>query len=105
MEKNAKKIKVMFVLPNFDTGGSEKLVVDLAKHLDSARFSTVVTSFFGGVYRSEMEKGRIPYYAIHENGTIKGKLSIFRDLNRIVKEHGIDIVNTHHTSALLQGLP
>jgi glycosyltransferase involved in cell wall biosynthesis len=98
------KINVLFVLPNFDTGGSEKLVVDLAGHLDRKQFAPVVCVFFSGVYGQKMKELGIPFYVVHEGGRIKSKLEIVKFLNAIVRKHKINVVNTHHTMALLQGL-
>ena len=98
------KINVLFVLPNFDTGGSEKLVVDLAGHLNRKQFAPVVCVFFSGVYGQKMKELGIPFYVVHEGGRIKNKLEIVKFLNAIVRKHKINVVNTDHTSALLQGL-
>lgn len=98
------KINVLFVLPNFDTGGSEKLVVDLAGHLDRKQFAPVVCVFFSGVYGQKMKELGIPFYVVHEGGKIKNKLEIVKFLNAVVRKHKINVVNTHHPSALLQGL-
>lgn len=99
-----KKINILFVLPNFDTGGSEKLVVDLVEHLNRKQFNPVVCVFFSGVYAEKMKELDIPFYVIHEAGRIKSKIAIVRFLNTIVCKHKINIVNTHHPSTLLQGL-
>lgn len=98
------KINVLFVLPNFDTGGSEKLVADLAQHLDRKQFAPVVCVFFTGVYADKMNELGIPFYVVHENGRIKNKIEIVNFLNGIVRKHNINVVNTHHPSTLLQGL-
>ncbi len=98
------KINILFVLPNFDTGGSEKLVVELVTHLDKTKFNPMVCVFFSGVYEAKIKELGIPFYCVHEDGRIRPKIEIVNFLNRIVREHKIDIVNTHHTSALLQGL-
>jgi len=99
-----KKINILFVLPNFDTGGSEKLVVDLVEHLNRKRFNPIVCVFFSGVYAQRMKESGIPFYVVHEVGRIKNKIEIVKFLNAIVCKHKINIVNTHHPSTLLQGL-
>jgi len=50
---NDKKTNILFVLPNFDTGGSEKLVFDIIKHMDKDRFAPVLCVFFSGKYEQE----------------------------------------------------
>ncbi len=98
-----KKINILFVLPNFDTGGSEKLVVDLATHLDPTIFNPVICAFFTGAYETTVRARGIPFYCIHEGGRIRSKPAMIQCLNTIIRRHHIDIVNTHHTSPLIQG--
>jgi len=103
-DRENKKVNILFVLPNFDTGGSEKLVVDLVTHLDRDKFNPVVCAFFSGVYEEKMQELGVSFYKVHEDGRIKSKITIVKFLNHIIREHSIDVVNTHHTSTLLQGL-
>jgi len=98
-----RKINILFVLPNFGTGGSEKLVLDLVKNVDKDRFNPVLVVFFSGAYEEEVLNLGVPFYVIHENG-LRSKLSTFVFLKRIVRKHKIHIVNTHHISPLIQGL-
>jgi len=103
--KKEEKINILFLLPNFDTGGSEKLVVDLAEHLDPQMFHPVVCAFFSGVYEARMKEKNIPFYEIHGGGHRRSKWQIVAELNKILRQEKIDIVNSHHTMTLLQGLP
>ena len=52
----------------------------------------------------KMKESGIPFYVVHEGGRIKSKMGIIKYLNDIVRKHKINVVNTHHPSALLQGL-
>lgn len=97
------KVNILFVLPNFDTGGSEKLVLDIIRNLDRGRFNPALAVFFTGSYEPEYMKLGLPFYVIHRQG-IRSKLSTFFFLKGIVERHSIDVVNTHHTSPLIQGL-
>ena len=97
------KINILFVLPNFDTGGSEKLVIDIIKNLDKEKFNPVLAVFFTGNYEKEFLKLGYPFYVIHRD-KISSKLSTFFFLKNIVQKHHIHVVNTHHTSPLIQGL-
>ncbi len=99
-----KKINILFILPSFDTGGSEKLVIDLVAHLDRAKFNLVLCVFFNGTYAKKVKELAIPFYVVHEDGKIKSKIAVIKFLNAIIRKHMIDVVNTHHLSALLQGL-
>jgi glycosyltransferase involved in cell wall biosynthesis len=102
MPRIEKKVKILFVLPNFDTGGSEKLVFDIIKNIDKSKFSPVLCVFFTGKYEKEFLKLNIPFYKIHSR-SIKSKFYTISLLNKIIRDHKIDIVNTHHSSPLIQG--
>ncbi len=97
-----RKINILFVLPNFDTGGSERLVIDIIKNMDKDRFSPSLAVFFSGEYEKEFIKLGVPFYVIHKDG-LRSKVSVILYLKRILREQKIDIVNTHHTSPLIQG--
>jgi len=98
------KINILFVLPDFDTGGSEKLVFDIIRHIDKSKFSPVLCVFFSGVYEEEFLELGVPFYTVHEKGQRRSKVQVVKFLNKIMHKHSIQIVNTHHTSTLLQGL-
>ncbi len=101
--KRRKPINILFILPNFDTGGSEKLVFDLIASLDKTKFQPVLTVFFTGSLEKEFRKLNLPFYVIHQDG-IRSKFSVFSSLREIALKHDIDLVNTHHASPLIQGI-
>ncbi len=103
MENNMQKTNVLFMLPNFDTGGSEKLVVDIVSRLDRSKFSPVVCVFFSGFYENKIRELNIPFYVIHKD-KIRSKLATALFINDIIKKHKVDVVNTHHASPLIQGI-
>lgn len=96
------RINILFMLPNFDTGGSEKLVLDIIRSLDKARFAPVLVVFFTGSYEKEYLKLGLPFYVVHD-GVIRSWASTFSFIRSIMKRHSIQVVNTHHTSPLIQG--
>jgi glycosyltransferase involved in cell wall biosynthesis len=51
-----------------------------------------------------MKELGIPFYCVHEGGKVRSRIGIIKFLNKIIRDHRIDIVNTHHTSPLVQGL-
>lgn len=103
MENGKKKINILFVLPNFDTGGSEKLVFDIIRHIDKSKFSPVLCVFFTGKLEEEFLKLGVPFYVIHRDRVLS-KWQTARFISDIVRRHHIEVVNTHHTSPLIQGL-
>ena len=44
MERKQKKIKILFTIPNFDTAGSGKALLNIAKRLDRTRFDSLICS-------------------------------------------------------------
>lgn len=96
------RINILFMLPNFDTGGSEKLVIDIIRSLDKARFAPVLVVFFTGSYEKEYLKLGLPFYVVHD-GAVRSWASTFSFIRSIMKRHSIQVVNTHHTSPLIQG--
>ena len=99
------KVSILFVLPNFDTGGSEKLVMDLVQHLNKDIFNPAICAFFSGVYEQKAKDCDIPFYKIHERDRRSSKKEIVQKLNHIIREREIQVVNSHHTMTLMQGLP
>ena len=56
--KKEEKINILFVLPNFDTGGSEKLAFDIIEHIDKEKFAPVLCVFFSG----KLELRRVRFF-------------------------------------------
>lgn len=99
------RTSILFVLPNFDTGGSEKLVLDIIRNLDSKRYRAVVAVFFNGEYAAACQELGCPLYVVHpQNRGQRSKWETAKFLSKIVREEGISIVNSHHTCPLIQGL-
>jgi len=103
MSGKLEPINILFVLPSFGTGGSEKLVVDIIRNLDPARFRPVLAVFFSGQYEEMFRTLEFPFYVIHKDRELP-KWQVAKLLSDIVRAHNIDIVNTHHPSPLIQGL-
>ncbi|HSV44001.1 MAG TPA: glycosyltransferase, partial [Candidatus Bathyarchaeia archaeon] len=100
--KGEEKINILFVLPNFDTGGSEKLVFDIIKHIDKSKFAPVLCVFFTGKLEETFLKLGVPFYVIHRD-RILSKWQTARFISDIVRRYHIEVVNTHHASPLIQG--
>ncbi|THB75661.1 MAG: glycosyltransferase [Desulfobulbaceae bacterium] len=98
-----KKTNILFVLPNFDTGGSEKLVVDIATKLNRRKFNPLICVFFSGFYETIVSRFSIPLFVIHDQ-KILTKKQVCLKLNRIIKENSVHVVNSHHSSPLIQGV-
>jgi glycosyltransferase involved in cell wall biosynthesis len=101
------KIHVLYFVPNFGTGGTERLVYDLCTHLDPLRFEVSVCSFFPGIYSKELARQGKRHHVITDRNTdervrnsifgkVSGYLSRLKRIKRIIETEEIDVINTHH---------
>jgi hypothetical protein len=89
-----KRIKILFVLISLEPGGGEKLVLDLASHLDAEKFEAFVAYFHDGTLRLSFEKAGVKLCPIKKNRGIDPRSMI--DLAKIISSTGVNIVNSHH---------
>jgi L-malate glycosyltransferase len=93
MSKN-KKINVLFVIIQLGMGGSEKVVFDLIRNLDSSRFNIFLAYFFKGHMEKDFKE--ICPVVVHIPKKDGFDLSAMLRINRIIQEHEIDVINAHH---------
>ena len=109
--------RVLYLMPTFLTGGTERLVSDLVQRLDANRFRAIVSVFENGLLGQELaDRG----YAVHTlvgAGEVRasglrrfpGLLRRVWTLRRMIAAERVDVVHTHflgpglHT--YLAGLP
>jgi len=97
--RETRRIRILFVLNSFGTGGSERVVLDICRGIDRSRFEPQVVSLFGGelagafteegIWNEWLEKGR---------GIDFG---LMRRIGALVREREIDLVNAHHFSPFI----
>lgn len=105
-----RRIRLLYMIPSFGTGGTECLVADLATHLDPNRFHlSVCVQHPGAIGETLTQRG----YAVHvltglrprRSATSLGKLRSLTDrvasLRNLVERERLDIVHTHHLGPLL----
>jgi len=59
-----RKLRVLHVIPNFGTGGAERLVIDLMKATDKERFEVAAVSLYsetGTIFEKEIKENGIKY--------------------------------------------
>ncbi|MBI3029556.1 MAG: glycosyltransferase [Candidatus Rokubacteria bacterium] len=104
------RTNVLFFLPAFATGGTERLVADLAAHLDPDRFRVFACSQTGGLVGEALAARGCPVHTIGDpvNGRrprAMGKLHALRArvarLEALMERDEIDILHTHHLTPLL----
>ena len=100
----------MHFIPLFDTGGTEKVVVDTYNGLDATRYKSHVCTFFPGKYDRLFAQNPHQRHVLvrrRESGTagsVTKTLNFIKRLKRlkgIVRKARVDIVHTHHLGPLL----
>ncbi|MBU2929549.1 glycosyltransferase [Winogradskyella psychrotolerans] len=98
-----RKLRILYSIPNFDTAGSGKVVVDLVKGLDKKRFSPeILVKHKNGVFFKEVEKLGIPIHVFPYETSYYPFWSFFFRLLKVVryfKKHNWDIIHSWHWSS------
>lgn len=106
----SKRITVLHFLPLFDTGGIEKVVVDIYKGLDRERFTSHVCTFFPGEYDRLFDRNLSQRHVlVPETGRPAGWPTTkawnfwmrLKRLRRAIRQSRADIVHTHSLGPLL----
>jgi len=88
------KKRILFVLVQLDAGGSERIVLELAKGLDPEQFDVYVAAFKSGVLDEEFRSVCKNVFIVEKKpGFDKDAIKQF---SKIIKLNNIDVVNAHH---------
>ena len=82
-------------------GGSERLVLNLATHLDRSRFAPSVAWLTGNPPLPEFTALGIPLYSIPKSRSVDWPA--LRTLARIARDESVDVINAHHFMPFVQG--
>jgi glycosyltransferase involved in cell wall biosynthesis len=112
-----KKWKILFTIPNFDTAGSGKALLNIATRLNKNKFEPQIACFHNkGEYFKIVEKSGIPIHLFQFTTNMKfrfkGLLKCFQIANYF-KKLNIDLIHSFHyapdyseaLSARLAGIP
>ena len=91
---NMGKTRVLFVLPQLDAGGSERVVFDLARNLDAEKVEVFVAAFSGGVLAEPLRTMCNGVFIVEKNPGFD--FSAMVKLGKLVRNNRIDVVNAHH---------
>ena len=113
----AKRIKILYTIPNFDTAGSGKVVYDLVKYIDKTKFEPHICCMHTkGKFFKEIEALDVPIHVF----TVASKYRPFFTLpfrvlktRKFFKKHKFDVIHSWHWSsdfteplaAKLSGIP
>lgn len=114
----ATRFNVLYFIPAFGTGGTERLVADWVTHLDSSRFRLSVCTQLDGLFGETLARRGYPVHILGEQtngrrpgvrGKVTGLVGRVARLRALLRREAIDIVHTHHLGPLLHaflaGLP
>ena len=95
-------MNIMHVVLSLEYGGLEKVVIDLASHLNNSRFKVTICCLDRlGDLAEEAKKNGIKVIFVKRKPGINFSLPL--RLRRVFKDEKIDIVHTHNHAAMLYG--
>lgn len=99
----AKRIKILYTIPNFDTAGSGKVVYDLVKGLDKTVFEPEICCFHNrGTYFQTIETLGVKTHIFNFTAPYRPKITFpFRVLKiyKFFKTHQFDVIHSWHWSS------
>ncbi|HEY7412125.1 MAG TPA: glycosyltransferase [Vicinamibacteria bacterium] len=96
------RVTVLYVIWSLQAGGAERVVADLARGLDRARFRALVCCLdFKGRLAEGLEADGIPVFALDKRG--RGDARVLFRLVRLMRREGVQVVHTHLWTASFWG--
>jgi len=92
-------INLLFILPWLAVGGSEHVVLELAKGLDKTRFRPIIFAIKGGPMEQKFCQENV-VTVISKKKPGKGHIELMAHIHRTIKKYDIDIVLPHHMTSL-----
>jgi glycosyltransferase involved in cell wall biosynthesis len=90
------RLRVLHIIPNFGTGGAERLVVNLLRALDREKFEVAACSLYAKsntTFEEQLEKSGIMVYYMGKHKSLD--LRMIPRLYRLFKAFKPDVVHTH----------
>ncbi len=98
-----KKIKVLFTIPNFDTAGSGKALLNIAKGLDQEVFEAHIMCLHNrGAFFKVVEESGLKIHVYKYVSNARPVLRMFKEcwrVSRKFKEIAPDVIHSYHYSA------
>jgi glycosyltransferase involved in cell wall biosynthesis len=92
----------MQIVLSLTPGGTERLVIEICRHLQDRVDSVVCCLDFEGAWAGEARALGIPVFALGRQPGFHPSLSL--RIARLIKAHHIDVVHCHHYSPYVYGL-
>ena len=98
------KLRILHLITRLPVGGAERLLVDVARGLDGARFESLVCCIQDkGPLALELEAAGIAVHCLERMRTKRFDLAAVRDLARLLRSERIDVMHSHLYHANLYG--
>ena len=96
-----RKRVIMFFIPQLGTGGSERLVLDIATRIDKKLFQPIILTLkVESTLPSQIKDRDIKVITINKER--RGvDLGLMLRVHRVMQDYNVDVVNTHHTFSLI----
>lgn len=91
-------INVLFVMIQMEMGGTERLILNIMRHLDRRRFAPSVAWFYQEAPLPEFEDLGVPLYFVPKKRRVDW--AAMRLLAQIAKRNNIHVINAHHFLSL-----
>jgi glycosyltransferase involved in cell wall biosynthesis len=96
MKESTEKIKVLYVFAALPVGGAEELLLTEVEGLDKSIFAPRVCSISEkGPVGEQIERMGIPVIPLQRMKNSRFDYRIIRDLFRLIKKEGVQVVHTH----------
>jgi len=104
------KIRVIYFLPCFGIGGTERVVLDLCRNVSRDRFDIEVCTMVGGLFADQAAASGVPVHLLAPASTKQKSIfakvvNYFRmlsSLRAIIGRGGPVVLHTHHYGPLMQ---
>ena len=97
------RVKILFTIPNFDTAGSGKVVYDLVKGLDKAKFDvSIACNHDRGDFFKEVQKLGVPIFLLDTTAEYRPYQTLYSRIKPIIrffKENQFEIIHSWHWSS------
>ena len=98
--KMNKKCKILFTIPNFDTAGSGKALLNICKRLDKNYFQPYIScSHSKGYLFKEVISSGIPFYLnqnqVNMKPRLRGLIKCYQ-LSKFFKKINVDLIHSFH---------
>jgi sugar transferase (PEP-CTERM/EpsH1 system associated) len=99
-----RRLRIAHVTLGLDVGGQERLLVEMARHRDAARFDWTVIVLGGrGVLAEALEATGVRIVALDEPAGLR--VGLWRRLAPMFRAEHFDIIHTHDDRPLIYGMP